>query len=44
MSNTISFAESGAVSDQLSTEHLLGIKDLSTADIELIFRTADGFK
>jgi aspartate carbamoyltransferase catalytic subunit len=32
------------VSDQLSTEHLLGIKDLSTADIELIFRTADGFK
>jgi aspartate carbamoyltransferase catalytic subunit len=44
MSNTISFSESGAVSDQLSTEHLLGIKDLSTADIELIFRTADGFK
>jgi len=31
-------------SDQLSSEHLLGIKDLSAADIELIFRTADGFK
>ena len=31
-------------SDQLSTEHLLGIKELTTADIELIFRTADGFK
>ena len=33
-----------APSDQLSVEHLLGIKDLSTADIELIFRTAAGFK
>ncbi|MCB0764091.1 MAG: aspartate carbamoyltransferase catalytic subunit [Flavobacteriales bacterium] len=31
-------------SDQLSTEHLLGIKDLSAADIELVFRTTDGFK
>ncbi|MCU0320150.1 MAG: aspartate carbamoyltransferase catalytic subunit [Flavobacteriales bacterium] len=31
-------------SDQLSTEHLLGISDLTAADIELIFRTADGFK
>jgi len=31
-------------SDQLSVEHLLGIKELTTADIELIFRTADGFK
>ncbi len=31
-------------SEQLSTEHLLGIKDLTAADIELIFRTADGFK
>jgi aspartate carbamoyltransferase catalytic subunit len=31
-------------SDQLSTDHLLGIADLSAADIELIFRTADGFK
>lgn len=31
-------------SEQLSVEHLLGIKDLSSADIELIFRTADGFK
>lgn len=33
-----------APSEQLSTEHLLGIKELSAADIELIFRTADGFK
>jgi aspartate carbamoyltransferase catalytic subunit len=32
------------MSDQLSTEHLLGIKDLTSEDIELIFRTADGFK
>lgn len=32
------------MSEQLSTEHLLGIKDLRTEDIELIFRTADGFK
>ncbi len=31
-------------SDQLSVEHLLGIKDLAPADIDLIFRTADGFK
>jgi aspartate carbamoyltransferase catalytic subunit len=31
-------------SEQLSTEHLLGIGDLSAADMELIFRTADGFK
>ncbi len=31
-------------SEQLSVEHLLGIKDLSNEDIELIFRTADGFK
>ncbi len=33
-----------AHSEQLSTEHLLGIGDLTAADIELIFRTADGFK
>jgi aspartate carbamoyltransferase catalytic subunit len=32
------------MSDQLSTEHLLGIKDLTPEDIDLIFRTADGFK
>ena len=32
------------MSDLLSTGHLLGIDDLTTADIELIFRTADGFK
>ncbi|MCW5898652.1 MAG: aspartate carbamoyltransferase catalytic subunit [Flavobacteriales bacterium] len=31
-------------SGQLSTEHLLGIQDLSAEDIQLIFRTADGFK
>ncbi len=29
---------------QLSTKHLLGIKDISVADIELIFDTADNFK
>lgn len=28
----------------LSVKHLLGIKHLTTADIELIFRTADNFK
>lgn len=32
------------MSDQLSTEHLLGIQDLTAEDIALIFRTADGFK
>ena len=31
-------------SGQLSTDHLLGIGDLTADDIELIFRTADGFK
>ena len=30
--------------EQLSTRHLLGIKDLSPADIQLIFDTADNFK
>lgn len=29
---------------QLSTDHLLGIKDLQATDIELIFETADNFK
>ncbi len=29
---------------QLSSKHLLGIKDLTTSDIELIFETADNFK
>ena len=33
-----------AQSEQLSVEHLLGIKELTADDIELIFRTADGFK
>lgn len=28
----------------LSTNHLLGIKDITAADIELIFKTADNFK
>ena len=28
----------------LSTKHLLGIKDLTSNDIDLIFRTADKFK
>jgi aspartate carbamoyltransferase catalytic subunit len=32
------------MSEQLSTEHLLGIADLTAQDIELVFRTADGFK
>lgn len=32
------------MSDQLSTDHLLGIRELTAEDIELIFRTADGFK
>jgi aspartate carbamoyltransferase catalytic subunit len=32
------------MSDILGTTHLLGIDGLGTADIELIFRTADGFK
>ena len=32
------------MSEQLSTDHLLGIQDLGADDIELIFRTADGFK
>lgn len=30
--------------DTLSTKHLLGIKNLTTKDIELIFETADEFK
>ncbi len=29
---------------QLSSRHLLGIKDISTEDIQLIFETADNFK
>jgi aspartate carbamoyltransferase catalytic subunit len=29
---------------QLSVKHLLGIKDLTTEDIQLIFQTADNFK
>src|SRR5438552_3544224 len=29
---------------KLSTKHLLGIKDLTKDDIELIFKTADNFK
>ena len=33
-----------AASDQLSSDHLLGILDLTADDIDLIFRTADGFK
>lgn len=31
-------------SRQISTRHLLGIKDLSEADIQLIFETAENFK
>ncbi len=33
-----------ATSQQLSTKHLLGIKDLTTEDIRLIFHTATNFK
>jgi aspartate carbamoyltransferase catalytic subunit len=32
------------MTEQLSVQHLLGIKDLTKEDIELIFRTADNFK
>lgn len=32
------------MSDRLSVQNLLGIDDLTEGDIELIFRTADGFK
>ncbi|WP_423146313.1 aspartate carbamoyltransferase catalytic subunit [Rubrolithibacter danxiaensis] len=32
------------LAQKLSTRHLLGIKDLNTRDIELIFETADTFK
>lgn len=32
------------MSELLSVRHLLGIKDLSAADIQLIFQTADNFK
>lgn len=32
------------MSKTLSTEHLLGIKDLTESDIQTIFTTADGFK
>ena len=32
------------MSQQLSVKHLLGIKDLTQEDIELIFQTADNFK
>ena len=30
--------------NQLSVDHLLGIKDLNENDIHLIFKTADNFK
>lgn len=30
--------------DSLSVDHLIGIKDLTTNDIDLIFKTADAFK
>ncbi len=32
------------MSDLLSTDHLLGIRELTADDIDLVFRTADGFK
>jgi aspartate carbamoyltransferase catalytic subunit len=43
MSKRSTTADQAAPSEQLSTEHLLGIQELTTSDIELIFRTADGF-
>jgi len=33
-----------AGANKLSTPHLLGIKDLTPSDVELIFKTADNFK
>ncbi|MBL7923699.1 MAG: aspartate carbamoyltransferase catalytic subunit [Bacteroidia bacterium] len=33
-----------SMNEQLSVQHLLGIKDLTKEDIELIFQTADNFK
>ncbi len=30
--------------NNLSVKHLIGIKDLTKEDIELIFKTADSFK
>jgi aspartate carbamoyltransferase catalytic subunit len=44
MSPNLRHSGSGGQSEQLSADHLLGIQDLSAEDIELIFRTADGFK
>ena len=32
------------MSNKLSVNHLIGIKDITTDDIELIFSTADNFK
>ena len=40
----IASAKSIGAGETLSVDHLLGIKDITAADIELIFRTADGFK
>lgn len=34
---------SAAAPDRLSSRHLLGIQDLTREDVELVFRTADGF-
>ena len=40
----ISNEENSQTMAELSTRHLLGIKDLNRSDIELIFETADEFK
>ena len=40
----ISNEENSQTMAELSTRHLLGIKDLNLSDIELIFETADEFK
>ena len=36
--------ESATITEHLSTNHLLGIKQITAADIEIIFKTADKFK
>ena len=36
--------DKATLTEHLSTKHLLGIKQITAADINLIFKTADGFK
>ena len=44
MERTRSFYTHRKIMDRLSTEHLLGIKTLTTGDIALIMQVADNFK